>query len=292
MKQSRRELTYDIETSYLLAYLFGLGKQVVRHGNLVAGASVAHIICITYCINDGPVECLTFDINTGSDKDLIERFDKIVKSCDVVIGKNSDSFDVRHINTQRLLAGLPAFPDWADVSEDLEKQLRKYFWFPSYSLDYVSELLGYGGKRKMESEDWKNILNLVLANKVKNFAGRLIGTAAANAVCHVFFNKSYRQVVKDGLRCFKKMCEYGKKDTKDTRKILVQIRPYVKPKHTANLDPRIPACIQCGSKDVVRNGTSVIGTVLKQRYKCKDCGGFAGYRAINTSGKEGKMTIN
>ena len=84
-----------------------------------------NIICITYCWNDGkPGKALSWDYETQDSSLMIEEFDKIVKQADLVIGQNSDSFDIKHINTQRLMHGLTPMPEWATQTDDLLKQVR------------------------------------------------------------------------------------------------------------------------------------------------------------------------
>ena len=53
--------------------------------------------------------------------------------------------------------GLPGNPEWSKYSEDLEKQMRRYFRLPSQSLDYISDMCGVGGKVHMNIGDWKAI---------------------------------------------------------------------------------------------------------------------------------------
>jgi len=249
-----RILIYDIETMLMMAGVFGLGEQVVRHNQLIAPHNRPRIICISYCINDGPLKTLKFDYETQDDSQVIEEFDKIVKTCDIVIGKNSQKFDVKMINAVRFLNGLPAFPDWADVSDDLELQMRKYFRFPSQSLDYISSQLGLGGKMKMEYDDWLHIL---------------------------------LKTPRLGMKAFKKMCKYCPNDVYDTRLILILMMPYIKWKFNMSRFVEGLACIRCGSKDVFAMRTQIIGRTKYQVYHCKDHGGNAGRRTYGSKGTLG-----
>jgi hypothetical protein len=73
-----------------------------------------------------PAKTINWGWHKQDTASVIEKFDKIIKQADITIGKNSDRFDVKHINTQRFLAGLPALPEWASITDDVEKQLRKH----------------------------------------------------------------------------------------------------------------------------------------------------------------------
>lgn len=243
-------LFYDIETSPLRAWIWKLGKQYVRHGQLDAKYNSYNIICITYCWNDGkPAKALHWNIQTHSCKEMIRKFDKIIATSDFTLGKNSDRFDVKHINTQRALKGLPGMPEWAMYTEDLEKQVRKHFYFPSNSLDYISLQMGQGGKHKMEMQDWIDIVE----------------------------NNSNAE------EKLQKMISYGLKDVEDTRALWDQLSPHLTPRwNHAILNDKELMCKSCGSTDISKNGTRHLGRTNWQSYYCNSHGGYAGRVAMKS----------
>lgn len=239
-----RVLIYDLETSPLQVWVWRMGDQAVRHGQLVKGEFQNYnIICITYAwLDGGPVRELHWDEKTHSSKKMIEEFDAIIKTADITIGKNSDRFDVKMINTQRLLHDLPPMPEWLGTGDDLEKQMRRFFYLPSQSLDYISDMLGYGGKIKMEMQDWVDIV-----------------TRSPNAA-----------------KKLAKMIKYGKKDVADTRDIIKKVWPHVRPKLNMSVLTGEVVCKLCGSHNIVKDGSTTIGATKYQKYKCKDHNGYAG----------------
>lgn len=249
-------LFYDIETRPLLAYIWRLGEQVVRYHQLASGGGgdSYDIICISYAWNDGkPAKVIHWGYDKQDSTKVIREFDKIIKQADITIGKNSDRFDVKHINTQRLLHDLPPLPEWVDNTDDLEKQLRKYFIFPSMGLDYISKMLGLGGKVKMEFSDWVDIVE-----KKKKVS-------------------------------FLKMCRYNKKDVEDTRALWNKIQPHVKPKLNMSTFYGDFRCRNCGSKDLKKAGTPRCGKTTYQAYFCKGHNGYAGRVVISSPTKTKKM---
>lgn len=238
-------LFWDIETTPLLAYIWRPGKQVVRHPQLKKGSDMWNIICITYCWNDGkPAKALIWE--KGSCKKLIKEFDKIVQQADISIGKNSDRFDVKHINVQRMLTQDYGLPDWAAHTDDLEKQIRKHFALPSFSLDYLSELLGFGGKIKMQMQDWIDIVE----------------------------NNDNAE------KSLKKMVKYGKKDVIDTRALWNRLSKHFRPKLNMATFAGDHVCTNCGSSKIRKNGTRTCGKTRKQSWFCTAHGGFAGYTTL------------
>ena len=254
-----RILFYDIETSPLRAWVWRMGDQTVRHNQLDTQYDKYGIICIAYCFNDGkPPKVIGWGYEEQSTEAVVAAFDEIIKTADITIGKNNRRFDVKHINAQRWFAGLPPMPNWATIDDDLESQMRKHFALPSQSLDYVSKIKGYGGKTKMEFQDWIDI------------------------------------VEKRKKASYKKMLDYCKKDVSDTRSLWFDIEPYVTPKinmakYLGNQDGNYLRCKHCGSADVVKNGIAYTQAVPKQRFHCPQCKTAAGRAAIRADGKLGKM---
>lgn len=257
MTNKPRALFYDIETTPLKAYVWRVGKQVISHKHLCKERNIYNIICITYCWNDGkPAKALTWNYKTQDSSKMIEEFDKLVKQADITIGQNSDRFDVKQINTQRLLHGGKPFPEWADLTDDLLKQTRKFFYLPSYSLDYLSSLFGLGGKIQMVMQDWIDIIE-------KNG--------------------------KDGEKAFKKMIRYGKKDIIDTRAVYNKVIKHCKPKFNMSTFLQDFVCVHCGSKKVHKNGVKISGKTRYQTYYCQSHGGYAGKAPIRKNGTVGTL---
>ncbi len=237
-------LFWDMETTYLEARVWRLGEQSVRHDQLKDERDSYDIICITYCWNDGkPAKSLDWDYEKQDSKPMIEAFDKLISEADIVIGKNSDRFDNKHLNMHRMFNQQAPMPDWESATDDLEKQFRKHFGqsLPSQSLDYISKKLGLGGKIRMEMQDWVNIV----------------------------------EKTKDGLKSFYKMIKYGKKDVEDTRAIWMFAEKYISPKHHKVPTSKNLVCASCNSNRVHKRGVyEAADGSLVQRWYCLNHHGY------------------
>ena len=253
-------LFYDLETTPLPCYVWRLGEQVVRHNQLIRKhGELPHtrIICATYCWNDGKsAKSIGWGFTEQDSQKVVVAFDDLIRQADHIIGKNSDSFDNKHLNTVRLLEGGKPIPDWTKKTDDLEKHIRKAFNLPSNSLDYLSEVLGLGGKIKMEFDDWVSIVE--------------------------------RHPVK-GPIAYKKMLKYGLKDVEDTRAAWDKVAPHILPKLKVNCDNAYGTCVRCGSTQLRKDGCSIVAGIRRQRFECKSCGRFAGTAAIKKDGTFGKV---
>lgn len=251
VKNKPRILFYDIETAPLKAWVWSTGKQYVNHKQLVKDHSRYGIICVTYCWNDNkPAQCIDWGYNEQDTGKVVKEFDEIIKTADYTIGKNSDRFDTKMINAARMFAGLPGLPQWTKYTDDLERQMRRYFRMPSQSLDYISGQLGLGGKIKMEMQDWIDIVE-------KN---------------------------DNGERSLAKMIKYGKKDVIDTRSLWFKLSEHFDSKWNQAAYQNIDlSCkhMDCGSENIKKNGTRMAGKTRYQEYACVDCGRYAGRSSIS-----------
>ena|SRR3990167_5434471 len=243
-----KRLFYDVETSLLRFWGFKMGQQFVSHNQLDSKHSRYKIICLTYCWEGSkkPVT-LMWDYETQDDSELIKEFDKVAQEADVIIGKNSDRFDNKHINTRRMFLDLAGNTEWLKRTDDLEKHMRKQFYLPSQSLDYISQQLGFGGKDKMSFDDWVHI-----STKDKEH----------------------------GMKAFNKMLKYNRKDVLDTMAIWNYCEKHFVPKLNLSKTNDGIGCRRCGGLNIIKNGKGQSGNVIYQRYHCTDCNGSAGVRSV------------
>lgn len=81
-----------------------------------------------------------------NDKEVVKKLHEQLMKADIVLGHNSDKFDIKRVNAKFVEYGLK--PVRFDKKIDTLKIARKYFKFSSNSLDYVAKKLGCTPKRK------------------------------------------------------------------------------------------------------------------------------------------------
>lgn len=238
---NQRILFYDVETTPLKAWVWSTGEQRVRHDQLVRDFDSYDVITLSWAWSD----CEGVNsMDWGDDKDsrkIIEMFDALAAQADVIIGKNNMRFDDKMMTFLRMRHGLPGRPEFEMYTDDLERHIRKRFRLPSYTLDYVSKILGLEGKSPMGFSDW-------------------IGIMETNC---------------PELRL--KMREYNEKDVLDTKKIWEHLNTHFTPKvKHLSVDKDMHVCINCGSSDLYKNGTRTTGLTKYQLYRCRAHNGYAG----------------
>jgi len=229
-------LFWDIETKPVRFWAWRTGKQYLGHEQIVAGERF-DIICICYkWAHESKVHELSWNIKTQDSTSMINAFTKIIESADIAVAHNGDSFDMRQVNTQRLLKNLAPI-DWP-VSDDTLKAFRKHFYLPSYKLDYIASLLEGVGKDRMGFQDWIDI------------------------------------VEKKDPAALRKMIKYCKKDVLLLDSIYKKAKRFFKPKiHVGILNGLAKTtCPSCGSSRSCSKGVMIGTTFKSQRRTCKDCG--------------------
>jgi len=237
-------LFYDIETTPIQAWVWRTGKTVIRSNQLVKNKNTYDIICIGYAwLHSKESGVLHWNYKTQNSKKMIEEFTKMCDEADLIIGKNNKRFDDKHLNTLRLVHGLPGRPDLLSKVDDLETQIRKHFYLPSYTLDYVSGMFGLGGKHSVGFQDWIDIME-------KN----------AN-----------------GEKALAKMLRYCRKDVEDTKRLWKMLESHIQPKFNYSVESGLTCCKVCGSKNIRPNGSRTSPAGVKHlKYYCNDHKGYAG----------------
>lgn len=145
----------DIETSPLIAYVWGLYDQNISHNHIIEGWEIL-CVCYKWAGKDevfrlnssamylqnpddakllGPV--LTFD-------DLAVELWKVLDEADIIVAHNGVKFDNKKIRAKLQLAGLDPPSPYKVV--DTLKICRSNFGFTSNRKDYLSKIMGGPGK--------------------------------------------------------------------------------------------------------------------------------------------------
>lgn len=165
---------------------------------------------------------------------MIAKAHALYQEADVVVTFNGIRFDNKHLRSDWLLEGLAPPKPWKDV--DLYR-VATQFGFESRSLDSLTRRLGRGGK-------------------AMHYSMELAEAAAAG--------DSKAQAA---LR------RYNVGDVELTEWLYDRLRGYI-PGHPHPVVSEKPACNQCGSEDLKRDGTYRAVVIDYSLYQCRKCGGW------------------
>jgi len=240
-------LVWDIETSQSHAKTWGPKWQA----NLNSIIEDQLILMVGYrWLGDdtGPQVTSQLDFarsyrrNRRDDRQLTEFISGLIDEADIIIGQNSDKFDLRVLQARQLHHRINKLAPTPSV--DVVKVTRKQFKLHSYKLDDVARFLGLPGKR--------------------SHAGLAMWDA----------------IEEGDLEAWQEMIDYCLRDTaltEDVYRILrdggwIDRHPNLA-LFTGNLD----SCPYCGSSHRHKRGDHVALTRTYQKYQCQNCGGY--YRA-------------
>lgn len=238
-KKEVKVLIYDLETSQIPAKVWWTGKQYVGHKQLKGEAKI--ITVAWKWLGEDKVNHLTWDMETHSDEKLVEEFIKVYNSADQVVGINNDNFDCRWIRARAAKYSIPI--NVYVKSLDIQKQAKKLFRLPSYSMDYMSKYFGVSHKLSHEG--------IVMWDMIED------GNPEQQ--------KEY----------MKKMIEYNVGDIISTEDLYLCLRKYMKsPVHFGALVGKSKfTCPECGGDnlELIKTTTTTAGTI-QRIMRCKDDG--------------------
>lgn len=236
-------LAIDLETRPSLAYVWGFWNQNIGQNQVVEKTEV---ICFgARWLGEDNVEIRSVQID--GKKGMLDRAWELLNEADVVMGWNSQSFDVKHLNREFLLNGYTPPSPYAQI--DLMRVCKSNFKMGRNSLNWVSEELGIGEKVQHEGFTlW-----------TKCMAGD-----------------------KDA---WAKMYEYQKQDVDLLIDIYDRFLPWIKSHpNMALFADDASLCPSCGHTKLQENGVVNSGVSTFTRFICHKCGTWSrGTHRVNST---------
>lgn len=249
-QQPAKILLFDIETAPMIAYLWSLRQKYITPDKIKQDWFV---ICWSakWLFDDEIMsECVTpEEARTQNDKRIVEDLWKLLDEADIVIGHNSDNFDIKKMNGRFIKYGLNLPSPFRSI--DTYKAARKRLNLSSLKLGFIAEYLGVSEKQDTNFQMWVDCL-------------------AGN---------------QDQLN---KMARYCDQDVKVLEDVYLQLRPFIQPHPPIgfNIETDISHCPACGSDDLKQEGTYTTNVNQYDAYRCKSCGSISRSRKSNITGKQ------
>jgi hypothetical protein len=226
-----RILLLDLETSPNLAYVWGLWQQNVSVNQMVSSTEVICFGARWY----GQKKVQFSSIHHDGKEAMLKAIHELIDQADAVVGWNSASFDIKHLNREFVENGLLPPSPHKDI--DLMRVAKQRFKFPSNKLDYVAQKLEVGAKVKHSGfELW-----------VKCMAGDEVA--------------------------WREMKKYQIQDVNLLVELYEKLLPWIKNHpNRALIDGRPEACVNCGGNSINARGMEVTGAGVYRKYQCQSCG--------------------
>ena len=233
-------LIFDIETSPILAHVWGLWDQNVGLNQI---KSDWHVLSwAAKWLGDSPKKIMYMDQrnnkNIEDDTKILEGIWNLLDEADVVITQNGKSFDVKKLNARFIMAGLQPPSSYKHI--DTKVIASSKFGFTSKKLEYMTDKLCVKYKKLPH----------------KKFAGFSLWTACLAG------NKA----------AWKEMEKYNKYDVLSLEELYMKMMPW---DNSINFDVyrnNDTNICKCGSKEFVKRGFFYSSVGKYQRYRCSKCG--------------------
>lgn len=232
-EQKVRVLVIDIENSPNIAHVWGLWNNNVSLAQLQESQQV--IAFAAKWLGDKEI-IFKSNFHDGHE-DMIAEAYRLVDEADIIVGYNSQGFDMKHLHTEFILAGFPPPRPYKNV--DLLHAVKKAFRWPSNKLDYVVQRLKLGAKVSHSGHElW-----------VQCMAGN--------------------------PKAWATMKKYNIGDIKVTEKLYYRILPWIEkhPHIGMYMDTDKDRCPYCGSTALVldKEATVKANVTTYDLYRCGEC---------------------
>ena len=218
----------DIETSLHKVWTFSLFKAYIPPKQII---EPTRVLCYAFKWLGQP----KIIFRNEKRQDFLQKIWSLIDEADAIIHYNGRAFDMKHLNREFLLAGLPPPSSHTDI--DLLLTMRKKFKMASNKLEWVSIQLGYEGKIQHRG------IQLWIDCQEKNLP------------------KAWRE-----------MKEYNIRDVTEMEPIYYDLLPWIDnhPNWGHYVDGDL-VCRNCSSTKIKKDGWERRTVVPYQRYRCTEC---------------------
>lgn len=227
---------FDLETSPMVCYTWGIHKQYIQPDRVIKDWSILSWSG-KWLMDDKIISnVVTPDqAEQRKDKGVVEDLWNYFDEADIIVAHNCDKFDQKRANTRFFINDLDPPSSYQTI--DTLKEARKNFDFSSNSLEYLSMLMNDSEKLDISFDLWKSCVN---------------GDRAA----------------------LEEMRRYNETDVRILEEVYLELRPWIKSHPNLGLyfDDVENRCPNCGSKDLEENGIYYTAAGQYRSKKCSDCG--------------------
>ena len=231
-------LIFDVETSYLEGYMWGLYDQNFAPNQLKENEWSIIAFAAKWL---GSKDIIYHDNrkkhNKRDDKEIVKKLRDLIDEADIILTKNGKRFDEKIFNSRCAKHHIKQPSSYRHI--DVEKIVRRKFKLPSYSLDYLCKYFNTPRKK--------------LAHKA--FPGMELWVECMHG------NK----------KAWKEMELYNKVDVLSTEDVYNIVAPWDNSVNFSVYSENIKTECSCGGK-LIGKGYAYTASGQFQRYICVKCG--------------------
>ncbi len=234
-----KTLLLDIETAPKVAHVWRFfkenisAKQVKEHGYIMSFAAKWL----------GEDQMFYEENRKDKEAKLLKSLSNLLDQADFVVAHNGEEFDLKEIRARCVVNNIKPFSPVKVI--DTLKIARREFRFPSYSLEYLTGVLGCAVKKDGH----------------KQFPGFEL----------------WLECLRQNDEAWKEMRLYNEQDVLALEALYLKLRPWDSRHPHVNIDgdnDEDIVCPKCGGKHVHWRGYAYTTTGMYKRYQCQDCFGW------------------
>jgi hypothetical protein len=257
-KRMPKILVFDIETSPMEIYVWGLYKQhpqihqVKKDWSLLTWSA-------KWLFSDKVISqrVTAAEAHAREDASIVGGLWNLLDEADLVVGHNAARFDVRKANWRFAMNGL--LPPQPYRVIDTMKHAMKVFGTVSYKLDWLTKQFGIQVKDKTDFSWWRNAVD---------------GSP------------------KEAVNALIDMENYNHTDVNITEELYLKLRPWMKghPNVALYINTDETLCTNCGNEDLTWGGYYYTPAGKYKSFRCDSCGAI-GRSRISDLDKETRAKL-
>lgn len=242
MMKKPKVLLIDIETSPIIAHVWGLWDQTISLSQIKTDW---HILSVAAKWLDEPADkVIYFDQqgkkNIENDSKLLKKVWRLLNEADIVITQNGKSFDEKKLNARFILNGLK--PPSPYKSVDTLRIAKKKFGFTSNKLEYMTNKLCTKYKKLKHAK----------------FSGFEL----------------WKECMAGNPEAWQEMRTYNIHDVLSLEELYKKLQPWDNSVSFSLYSDSDDVKCNCGSEEFHKRGFTYTKTFKYQRYQCTSCGAW------------------
>jgi hypothetical protein len=237
-KKGPKILILDIETSPIIAYVWGLWDQTVSLNQIKSDWHVLSWAAKWLDEKTVMQEDQRRSKDIEDDRKLLQGIWKLLDEADIIVTQNGKAFDQKRLNARFILNGMKPPSSYKHV--DTKQLASKHFGFTSNKLEYLTSKLCTKHKKI----------------KTKKFVGFEL----------------WKQCLAGNVAAWDEMRQYNIMDVLSLEELYKRLIPWDNRINMALYTEDLEAVCSCGSTKFKKNGYSYTSIGKYQRYSCASCG--------------------
>lgn len=226
-------LVFDIETSPIVAHVWGLRDQNISLNQIVKDWQV---IAFAAKWLGAPAKEITYwDMRYSTELIILKAIWDLLNEADIVVTQNGQHFDSRKLNARFIEYGM--MPPKPYKHLDTYKIAKATAEFTSHKLEYLTDKL---------CTKYKKLSH-------KKFPGMSL----------------WNECLKGNIKAWDEMKRYNIHDVLSTEELYLKLRAWT-PKNAA--PAFLTGCVSCGSNHLQKRGFDLTASTKWQKLQCISCG--------------------